>query len=1260
VEKAYVTSVSTWIEALNRSTQRDWLKEAARAARKTGRPEVLVSFFEKQQQRSPRDVRWAVSARELRVATDNLPGGIEMARIAATVRPERKELWDEAVELMERDYRFIEAADFLEGWNVQRSDDPNVAAKRSELYFRGGDLKKAVAVERAALDAFQKTGPSEEELGNRTAEAARRLWHQGHPKLAWTFLAPQGTPEQIEATALSVEEEFQLAILNNAFMSLLEIDTEDADRLGSAASVLAQYGRIENREQVLTWLLSRVFPSARADDAFLNKWWSFIERARLEAPFRFRIAQRFAAQITGPWTRDTPADLLEGAADAVVVSVPTAKEGETLRHVRAPDFDALWAAHLVRFDQADELATFLAPRLAALIETARGSSAISADSKREPWTLWLDSKPAIETFARGLHNRPELVASLSAVFEDRRLWDRLWAIGARGWEASSLLSELLPQSRVAWLSFWERPVMNASNLEDPVLIGRRNTISETSLSLGEFLSEALPVSGSAPSAFAQRLLGPSVLRDILGSEAKYTWPMFKPRTNVFGDIIETGDDRVAGRGVDTLRFPGALWGERPGAAWYALQAYARYRAQDPTAIDVAAEWPEAGGETERALLTARLALALKGPAEALAQVERFGLRTTDPELFGFRLKLLVDSGRKKDAVIALTSRIVADQKRLTEDSLRTYAVLSEDLGLPAPLSLLDLSVPLAPALLASVYDREGADTGHRFKTDDLVGFRAALAGRWSEKESTLNRPELRVWLLELWATQTTELPLRGLNRLGDFWPAAASWAQSVPVNDRLRTIAAIDALPNLTLLEALPETVGDSWARRFLMIRLRLARGEDETAMALFRSTLSALDTPESLAFRPIVAAPTEGERARAEGDEENAQTGYGESEPGTSESNPRLNALRALRAPFLAASKDALIQADVVAWLDRQVDNLPDALGYWGMRLEVSAPSERPEVVERLSRAFRRGDIATHRHDEIVALLVKNATETAAPWVQHAQSLWTSFDAVEKHAAWLKDVGQTREAALYMVEARGRMLFARAEEIRAFDLWRRSIDVSAAGPDLWSQALRFWRGNADAIADPLQARLRDHSFDVLSARAALRRPTAISPSLAALATRALRDVDDLGLLDVSGDEAFLRLRAARSLLSRPRAASTVGAFLSAEAVAADLLRRHFKAADVDAALADLARIAAANADRRELGSALALLADRKWAGVRDLRAELRSALVEPPMVSHRVVGGRSLLYRPRDLTFGLVSQIVQADLSKRSQTPPASTQAAR
>ncbi len=1246
VEKVYATSVSTWIEALNRSTQRDWLKEAARTARKSGQPETLVSFFERQHQRSPRDVRWAVAARELRVATDNLPGGIEMAQTAARIRPERQVLWDEAVELMERDARFVEAADFLEGWNVQRPDDPYVAGRRSELYIRGGDLVKAVAVERAALEAFEKTEPTEEDLGNRTADAARRLWRQGQPRLAWRFLSPQGSPEEVEASSLSFEEAFQLALLNDTFMPLLNVDLENADRLGSAGDVLGQYGRIENREQVLNWLLEKTFPSSRADEAFLNKWWSFIERSRLEAPLRYRIAQRFARQVSGPWTQETPADFLNEAADQVLVSVNKADGSGSEYRVRGPDFDALWASHLVRFDRASDLAKFLGPRLTALIGIARGPSVITAESPREGWTTWLDSRAAMETFARGLRTEPELMAGLSAIFEDRRVWERFRAIGARGWEVSFLLSELKPESRIAWLSFWERPVTNAANLEDPVLIGRRNTVNETSLSLGALLSDTAVF--TAQNDFATKLLGPSVLKDILGADPKFTWPMFKPRTDVTGNVIETGDDRVAGRGIDTLRFPGALWGERPGLAWFALQAYARYRANDPSAIDVPAEWPESGGETERALLTARLALALKGPAEALARIESLGLRTTDPELLRFRLRLLVDAGRKAEAVDDLKRRLVADQNRLNEDTLRAYASMAEDLGLPAPLSLLDPAVPVLPALLASIYDTAGAEAGRRFRTEDMVGFRAALGARWGDKAAMLEAAELRVWLAELWATESAPLPHAGLARLGDFWPVAASWAETVPSADRTRAIVAIDSLPDTAALDAIPLEVGDADARRVLMIRVRLARGEDALAVALFKAALTSMQTPPALTFRPI-SAIAGADTLDTEGDVESVRTDWsgGDAED-AADPGPGTLWLRTLREPFVAARKLGLIEADVQAALDQTIEDQPHLLEFWGMRLEIADPSAKAGIGERLRKAYRRGDVAGYQHADVVSHLVRYAPELAGPWIAQARPFWSAFAEVEKRADWLNRVGRRRDAAVYMAGAREKVLFARAEEIRAFDFWRRSIDAGGAGPDAWKQALRFWRESPETIGASLQARLRDHPFDILSARAALRRPTAMAPQLAFLAARALRDVEDLGFIDVGGDETFLRLRAARSLVASPRAARTLAGFLSAESAALDLTRRRFKASDIDAALADIARIAAGNGDRAEVGRALDLLADRRWSEARALRAELSSATVEPPTVSHRVVGGRSLLYRPRDLTFGLISQIVQADLSRQ------------
>ncbi|MEO8359038.1 MAG: hypothetical protein ABI672_03325 [Vicinamibacteria bacterium] len=1265
-ERSYGTAVTVWIEAINRSTQRDWLKEASRDARKTGKPEVLVSFFEKQQARSPRDVRWAVAARDLRVATDNLPGGIEMAKTAAAIRPERKELWDEGVDLMERDQRYLEAGDFLEGWSVQRPDDPRTAEKRSALYLRGGDLKKAVAVERAALTAYEKSEEkTDQDLAERTADVARRLWRLGQPQLAWRFLAPQERPDQIAASGLSAHEQFQLAILNNAFLPMLTASMDDDDRMSAAANVLNESGRIENREQVLGWLIEKLYPTARADEAFLNKWWSFIENSRLEAPLRFRLAQRFARQINGPWTADAAVDILTDAADVVIAKVPSGKEGETKFAIQAPDLDALWAAHLVRFDRGDELAKYLQPRIASMIELAKGKTPVTADTKRLPWTLWLDSEPAMQTFTRGLRQQPELTASLSSVFEQRVAWDRFWALGARGWNTSPLLAELRPASRVAWLSFWERPVVivGKATAEDPRLVARRTAVNETSIALSQFLSQPLLMNANANAPtvptpldpFAQKLLGPSALGEILATEPRLQWTMFQPRTNAAGDLVETGDDRIVGRGADSLRFPGALWGERPGLAWYALQTYARYRAQDPSAIDVPSEWTESGGETERALLTARLALALKGPAEALAQAERLGLRTSDPELLRFRLKLLIDSGRKADATETLKRRLVGDQKRLDAVTLRMLTVMAEDLDLPAPLGLLDPATPILPALLASLYDQQGIAVGSKFNTADPIGFRAALAATWSSEAANLKAPELRFWLSELWANEAAPLPTAGLNKLGDFWPTAAPWAESLPVNDRARALAAIDALPATTLLEAIPLTTGDSSMRRVVMIRARLAVGQDAEAVALFREGLATLQTEAELTLQPItVSSGSEGE----EGDVSFTHPGgFDESEEGARPaSNPKASALRALRAPFVATRKAALVDSDAISWLDARIDEEPSDLDFWSLRLDVGVVSQHAEVVDRLKRAYRRGDLATERHGEIAGVLVAHAKELATPWVRGTRNFWFSFMNVERQASRLNALGLKREAAVYIAEARTKHLATRAEELRAFDLWRRYVDASGGGPEVWKQALKFWRDAPETIGAPLLARLKEHSFDTLSARAALRRPTALSPDLALLATRAIHDVEDTGYVDVYADEPFLRMRAARALVDHPRAAQAMGGGLSPDSVVADLSRRRFKASDINAVLADLARIASATDDRVNLRAALDLLADRKWTGVQTLRAEFAAQVIEPPMVSHRVVAGKALLYRPRDLTFAVVSQLVQADLSRRPQAPSPST----
>ncbi|HSD26429.1 MAG TPA: hypothetical protein VLL75_03950, partial [Vicinamibacteria bacterium] len=126
-EGADAAALTLWIEALNRRLERSWLHAASRSAANAGRGDTLRRFFEEQQARSPRDVRWAVAVREIRADLGDLEGAIAMARTAISVRPERESLWHEAEDLLVRAGRPREAADLFEGWQKPRPGDEDAA-----------------------------------------------------------------------------------------------------------------------------------------------------------------------------------------------------------------------------------------------------------------------------------------------------------------------------------------------------------------------------------------------------------------------------------------------------------------------------------------------------------------------------------------------------------------------------------------------------------------------------------------------------------------------------------------------------------------------------------------------------------------------------------------------------------------------------------------------------------------------------------------------------------------------------------------------------------------------------------------------------------------------------------------------------------------------------------------------------------------------------------------------------------------------------
>ena len=160
-------ATTLWIEALNRRLERAWLREAAFAAERAGEGPSLLSFFERQREKSPRDVRWAVAVRELRLQAGDADGAIEAARAALAVRPDRESLWREAADLLVRAGRAEEAARLVADWQRSRPADEEAARWRADLVARLDAGEEAAAVERAALEAYAREAPLDEQADAR-------------------------------------------------------------------------------------------------------------------------------------------------------------------------------------------------------------------------------------------------------------------------------------------------------------------------------------------------------------------------------------------------------------------------------------------------------------------------------------------------------------------------------------------------------------------------------------------------------------------------------------------------------------------------------------------------------------------------------------------------------------------------------------------------------------------------------------------------------------------------------------------------------------------------------------------------------------------------------------------------------------------------------------------------------------------------------------------------------------------------------------
>ena len=1237
LESAWNSALGLWIEALNRRTDRDWLVAACRSSQRGKKGDQLLAFFEKQHQRSPRDVRWAIAVRDIKRAFHDVEGALAAAQSAVAVRPEREQLWREAAELLVRADRIKEAADYLEGWNRPRAADEGVARWRSELYARAGEADKALAIEKAALEAFRKeTQNNPTELDQRKARAAERLLAAGLPAHALRLYTPGGDITALAGSKLSADKQCTLALLLNQFPRLLGKWRSDAMFLQAAAPVLRQHGRQEQKEEVLTFLVNQLTPPGvyKPDDRALNQWWPFISGAGLEQHVSLVLLQRHLAARPGPWQTNPPLAFVASVAGEYIVSA-TDFQGQSIKAFREPDLARLWVRDLARRDRPEELLAFLEPRWQELLGQIKGPRALDTFTPRQAWAHWLDDPEVLWTWSRAVGARPDKIRELGELMSERKQWDRFWVLAARNWSSTPLVA-LLPQAtRTAWFRFWE-----SRGPEDAVLLARRHKVEDVTSALGALVQGR---AGAANDPLIVQLRGPQTVGEVLGKNGQWVWSEFALRRTALGAIAEVGEHRVVGSGVDEGRLPGALWGDRPGEAWYVLETLVRYRTGDGTAPLVPLDVPGRGAESDRTLLALHLARAMKALPLALEIDSARPGAAKDRRRLEARITLLIASNQKTEAIECWQEFLRRGQAKLTEEEFRWHATLAEERDLPSPLDALDPQQPVGPAFLAYLTDRRKDDAG-RFHTADPAGFKAALANRWRRRETQLSAEQIRYWLQELWAPDHAPLPLRGLAKLRGIWPHAGEWLARQAPSDRKAALAAVEEISNPKaaaprLFTLLMEPTWDDVARQ-LAIRARLQRGEGDQALAVVDQMLTELRQGQALSL--TVAAPVAFPLNPNDGEDEGEESAANSQPPPAQvASDPLVDRLRLWLKPFRDAKSAPPVEERFRKLLKERRDEGQISLPAWQLAFQLTPSADLPGLVEDLDKAWFRGEVALEQLgglcETLAAIMPSHVPTWLARWPQSY-----GFVQARQRVAILAAIKQQGQASRLLLDSRRRALWPLRDEVQAFDLWRTigapsSVEVKA--PATWSAALAFWTAKPDALVPVLADRLKAHPFDVLSARTALRSPAPANEDAMFRAALALEETSRS-----AEDRTVLDLKTARGLLPNSwRAARAALHSQTPEALGRLLSLRKLKSADINAAFGDLARLAGKAGDDAQLASALGLLAERKATNLKALRAELNLYL-PAKQDTYRIVDGRPTPIRPRDLSWSLLAQVLKAE----------------
>ena len=1224
LEGAWGTAQTLWIEALNRRTEREWLQGASRSAARGGKGPELLAFFEKQQHQSPRDVRWAVAVRDIRRAFHQVDGAIAAAKAAVAVRPEQEILWREAAEIMVRADQPRAAADFLEGWNRPRLADEGVARWRGELYAQAGDGERALAQEAATLAAYRETMPAEtNEWAERQARAAERLLGYGYPALALRLCSPNNDVRELAGTRLAPARQCEIAMLNGQLVALLARRAGDTAFRDAAARYVGCDARPEVREEVQAWLLTQLLPAGQAQPTpkALGQWWPFLASSGLERGTRLALAQRLLDARVGPWQQEGSLAFTDRVGAALVV-----RDGKGFS-VKEPDLWHCWAQELARRDESAELVGLLEPRWQELLGQVRGPQDVTQATARQPWSAWLDDPAVLEAWLRGVAARPDKLGELAQMMGDQRSWNRFWALAARKWATVPLVAVLPREVRINWFGFTGSPMP-----AEPRLQARRATVEAVTLALGHLLKGE---PGAVADPLITRLRGPRTVGDVLGKDAQWTWPDFSPRRNDQGVLLDQGEDRILGQGADEGRLPGALWGSGPGEAWYVLETLARYRQGDPSAALLPTVVPQRGQETERAVLALRLARALKALPLGLELEAGFQGPPQDRAWLEARLTLLQAAGQRDRAQAILQAFVRAGQPKLTEATFRWLSSLAEGQGLAAPLTLMDPAVPVGPAFLAYLTDRLPMEAP-RFKTADVPGMRAALGNRWRGQESKLSQDQLHTWLKELWATDSAPLPRAGLRRLGGLWPAAGDWLQARPVAERLEALELVAEATAPAQPRLLARLSAGPWQdqTRLLAVRIHLARGGTEPALALVDELLAAMRGTQALAY---AVADLEAQAGEGSGDEEPPSTPQ-------AASDPFVDRIKVWLAPFKGTPGEAPAQARFRKLLQERLEAGQVSTSAWTLALGLSPAEERANLAQTLEQAWFRGEVPAADAGALATALVPVLPAQAPLWLTRWPRAFTSTQTLER-AAILVSLKDAPAAAQLYFDTRSRASWPAREERKVFHDWRRHGALAAKdhpAPAYWTAALACWGKGGTGLG----LRLKAHPQDFLAARAALRDPAPVDPDTLFRVDLALAAESQRSSAELETDQAMLRLKTARHELLRSwRSAKAALGPWSLESELGFLADRRVPAVAINQVLADLARLASRGGDTAVAQAALGLLTERKASDLPALRAELaRDAQVAPD--TFLVVDGKPKPLRPRDLTWAMLANVLKAEVA--------------